>query len=190
MLKLLSSWKGAVEIDGEKFDSVEDALRASKTFDKKIHIVLHSSMQNVTQSTTDSLKQTIEQADNSTEYEIKVKKYMTQPATPAFDFMAKWNDDKPMPMRIMRGAVEKETRGMVYMNLHGFAQKTITCACCGKELTNPISRHYGIGPICLGKLGIVNAIDDIENIKEQLVNVKWSGWIIKSSILERKEITK
>ena len=190
MLKLLSSWKGAVEIDGERFDSVQDALRASKTFDKKMHIVLHSDVQKSTQSTTDSLKQKIEQADDSTEYEIKVKKYMTQPATPSFDFMAKWNDDKPMPMRIMRGTVEKETRGMVYMNLHGFAQKTITCACCGKELTNPISRYYGIGPICLGKLGIVNAIDDIENIKEQLVNVKWSGWIIKSSILERKEITK
>ena len=190
MLKLLSSWKGAVEIDGERFDSVEDALRASKTFDKKIHIVLHSSMQNVTQSTTDSSKQTIEQATDSTEYEIKVKKYMTQQATPAFDFMAKWNNDKPMPMRIMRGTVEKETRGMVYMNLHGFAQKTITCACCGKELTNPISRYYGIGPICLSKLGIVNAIDDVENIKEQLVNIKWSGWIIKSSIIERKEIKK
>ena len=188
MLKLLSSWKGAVEIDGEKFDSVQDALRASKTFDKKIHIVLHSDVQDVTQSTTDSSKQTIAQATDSTEYEIKVKKYMTQQATPAFDFMAKWNNDKPMPMRIMRGTVEKETRGMVYMNLHGFAQKTITCACCGKELTNPISRYYGIGPICLSKLGIVNAIDDVENIKEQLVNIKWSGWIIRSAITERKEI--
>lgn len=188
MLKLLSSWKGAVEIDGKRFDSVQDAVNASVTFDKKMHIVLHSDVQNVTQSTTDSSKQTIAQATDSTEYEIKVKKYMTQQATPAFDFMAKWNNDKPMPMRIMRGTIEKETRGMVYMNLHGFAQKTITCACCGKELTNPISRYYGIGPICLSKLGIVNAIDDVENIKEQLVNIKWSGWIIKSSIIERKEI--
>lgn len=188
MLKLLSSWKGAVEIDGKRFDSVQDAVNASVTFDKKMHIVLHSDVQKSVQSTTDSSKQTIEQAIDKTEYEIKVKKYMTQQATPAFDFMAKWNNDKPMPMRIMRGTVEKETRGMVYMNLHGFAQKTITCACCGKELTNPISRYYGIGPICLSKLGIVNAIDDVENIKEQLVNIKWSGWIIRSAITERKEI--
>jgi hypothetical protein len=40
----------------------------------------------------------------------------------------------------------------------------------------------------LGKLGIVSAIDDVENIKEQLERIKWSGWIIKSSIINRKEI--
>ena len=73
------------------------------------------------------------------------------------------------------------------MNLHGFAKPTITCMCCGRELTNPISRYYGIGPICLGKIGISRQIDDIENIKEDLVKMKWSGWIIKSAII-RKEI--
>ena len=188
MLRLLSSWKGAVEIDGVKYDSVQDAQNALKSFSDKVHIKLHVSAENATQSKRDSLKQKIEQSTDKTEYKITVKKYMTQFSTPTFDFMAKWNNDNPMPMRTMVGTVEKETKGMVYMNLHGFAQKTITCACCGKELTNPISRHYGIGPICLSKLGIVNAIDDIENIKEQLVNVKWSGWIIKSAITERKEI--
>lgn len=188
MLKLIESWNGTVEINGVKYDSVIDAENALKSFSDKIHIVLHSKVENATEKRTDSLKQKIEQSADKTEYRITVKKYMTQYATPAFDFMAKWNDDKPMPMRTMTGTVEKETRGMVYMNLHGFAQKTITCACCGKELTNPISRHYGIGPICLSKLGIVNAIDDVENIKEQLVNVKWSGWIIKSSILKKELI--
>ena len=188
MLKLIESWKGAVEINGEKYDSVQSALKAFSVSNDKIHIVLHSDVKNATQSMRASSKQTIEQSADKTEYRITVKKYMTQPATPSFDFMAKWNNNKPMPMRIMRGTIEKETRGMVYMNLHGFAQKTITCACCGKELTNPISRHYGIGPICLGKLGIVNAIDDVENIKEQLVNIKWSGWVIRSAITEREEI--
>lgn len=188
MLKLIESWKGAVEINGENYDSVQSALKAFSVSNDKIHIVLHSDVKNATQSMRASSKQTIEQSADKTEYRITVKKYMTQPATPSFDFMAKWNNNKPMPMRIMRGTIEKETRGMVYMNLHGFAQKTITCACCGKELTNPISRHYGIGPICLGKLGIVNAIDDVENIKEQLVNIKWSGWVIRSAITEREEI--
>ena len=188
MLKLIESWKGAVEVDGVKYDSIQALTSSSKTFSDKVHIVLHASAKNATEKHTDSEKQSIEASTDSTEYRITVKKYMTQPASVGFDFMEKWNNNKPMPMRTMQGTVEKETRGMVYMNLHGFGQKTITCACCGKELTNPISRHYGIGPICLGKLGIVNQIDDVENIKEQLEKIKWSGWIIKSSITEKEEI--
>lgn len=46
---------------------------------------------------------------------IKVKAYMTKPATPQFDFMQKWNNNKPMPYRIMKGEKVKETKGMVYM---------------------------------------------------------------------------
>ena len=186
MLKLIESWKGAVEVDGVRYDSIQALTSSSKTFSDKVHIVLHASAENVIEKRTASEKQSI--STDSTEYRITVKKYMTQPASVGFDFMLKWNDNKPMPMRTMQGTVEKETRGMVYMNLHGFGQKTITCACCGKELTNPVSRHYGIGPICLGKLGIVNPIDDIENIKEQLEKIKWSGWIIKSSITNKEEI--
>ena len=188
MLKLIESWRGAVEVDGVKYDSIESLTSSSKTFSDKVHIVLHASAKNVTEKRTASEKQSVETSTDSTEYRITVKKYMTQPASVGFDFMKKWNDNKPMPMRTMQGTVEKETRGMVYMNLHGFGQKTITCACCGKELTNPVSRHYGIGRICLGKLGIVSAIDDVENIKEQLEKIKWSGWIIKSSITNKEEI--
>lgn len=184
MLRLIESWKGAVEVDGVKYDSIEALTSSSKTFSDKTHIVLHATAKNV----TEKHRTAIEASTDTKEYRITVKKYMTQPASIGFDFMEKWNKNKPMPMRTMQGTIEKETRGMVYMNLHGFGQKTITCACCGKELTNPVSRYYGIGPICLGKLGIVSAIDDIENIKEQLVNIKWSGWVIKSAITEKTEV--
>lgn len=185
MKAILSKWQGAIEIDGTRYESVKDAVSLFKTLNSKSSIKLYAS---AVKADTEQNRQHIEQTTDSTEYEITVKKYMTQPSSGGFDFMLKWNDNKPMPMRTMQGTVEKETRGMVYMNLHGFGQKTITCACCGKELTNPVSRHYGIGPICLGKLGIVSAIDDVENIKEQLERIKWSGWIIKSSIINRKEI--
>ena len=50
-------------------------------------------------------------------YKITVKKYMTEPATPTFDFQDKWNNGKPMPLCIMQGEVIKETRGMYYMKL-------------------------------------------------------------------------
>ena len=50
-------------------------------------------------------------------YRINVKKYMTEPSTPNFDFQDKWNDGKPMPLCIMQGKVTKETRGMFHMEL-------------------------------------------------------------------------
>lgn len=186
MLTMLKNWKGSIEINGVLYDSVQDALKIdSKTFSESMRIVLHSKSQNASQRAT---AQSMSVSDDSQQYRITVKQYMTKKSTPEFDFMLRWNDNKPMPMRTMVGTVEKETRGMVYMKLHGEAQKTITCACCGKELTNPVSRYYGIGPICLGKLGIARDISDIENIKEDLVNVVWEGWIIKSSITEREEV--
>ena len=113
---------------------------------------------------------------------------MTKKATPEFDFMAQWNADKPMPMRTMIGTIDKETRGMIHVKLHGMGVPTITCLCCGKELTNPVSRHYGIGPICLSKMGISRDIEDVSGIKEDLQNITWNGWIIKSAVTEQKEV--
>lgn len=182
LAKILSDWKGAVEIDGQRYESVQDATSVFKTLSSDSHIRLLTKQENVS-------KAKIECSSDITAYQITVKKYMTEKASPGFDFMAKWNNDNPMPMRIMEGTVEKETRGMIYMKLHGLAKPTITCRCCGKELTNPVSRYYGIGPICLGKIGIVRDIDDIETIKEDLVNITWEGWIIKSAITKKEEVT-
>ena len=128
------------------------------------------------------------QSDNDGEWKITVKAYMTKVATPEFDFMAKFNNNNPMPLRTMVGTVEKETAGMFYMHLHGMGEPVIRCLRCGKELTNPISRLYGIGPECMAKIGLVANIDDVEGIKEQLVNVEWSGWVIKSAITDREKV--
>ena len=190
MISMLKTWKGAVEIDGTEYKSIQDAMSVLKTLKDDIHIKLLSNHKDVNMSVTDTSKDvSSDTLERETEYQITVKKYMTMKATPDFDFMLKWNNDKPMPMRIMQGTVEKETKGMVYMKLHGLAKPTITCYCCGKELTNPISRHYGIGPICLSKLGIIRDIEDVENIREDLVNITWEGWIIRSSILKKELIT-
>lgn len=185
MIRMLDNWKGAVEIDGIEYKSIQEARSVLNVISDDIHIILKSNNKNANMKRTEALNDV---SDKEQEYEITVKKYMTQQATPSFDFMMKWNDNNPMPMRIMQGTVEKETRGMVYMKLHGMARPTITCFCCGKELTNPISRKYGIGPICLGKMGIARDIDDVEGISEELVNISWEGWIIKSAITEKKAI--
>lgn len=128
---------------------------------------------------------------------ITVKQYMTKKATPEFDFMARWNNDNPMPLRTMVGTVEKETRGMVYMKLHGdmYAEKMCTCMKCGRTLTNPVSQYFGIGPECGGH-NYVNPFNSEEELKEavasyrkQLQEVTWEGWIIKSAITDGAEFT-
>lgn len=123
-------------------------------------------------------------------YKITVKKYMTEPATANFDFQDKWNNGKPMPLCIMQGKVIKETRGMYYMNLQGKAEPTAKCLVCGKNLTNPISKLYGIGPECSDKIGLIRiesedeAKEKLKDIMKQIDNISWTGWVIKSAIKE------
>lgn len=128
-------------------------------------------------------------------YKITVKKYMTEPATANFDFQDKWNNGKPMPLCIMQGEVIKETRGMYYMSLQGKAEPMTRCMCCGRTLTNPISKLYGIGPECSEKVGIIRIESEEEarekwnELVQQIGNIKWEGWVIKSAIKEWEVIT-
>ena len=127
-------------------------------------------------------------------YKITVKKYMTEPATSTFDFQNKWNNGKPMPLCIMQGEVIKETRGMYYMNLQGKSEPTSKCLVCGKTLTNPISKLYGIGPECSEKVGLIRleseeeSKEKLKQIMEQIDDITWTGWVIKSAIKEWEEI--
>ena len=127
-------------------------------------------------------------------YKITVKKYMTEPATVNFDFQDKWNNGNPMPLCIMQGEVIKETRGMYYMNLQGKAEPTSKCLVCGKNLTNPVSKLYGIGPECSEKVGLIRIESEeetkekLKHIIEQIDDIIWTGWVIKSAIKEWEEI--
>lgn len=180
MINQLRHWKGSCEIDGQYFEAFPVDFSTQKD---TIHIKLYPNREKPLESNGNKQKPV---SISSGEYKITVKAYMTRKATPEFDFMAKWNNDTPMPLRTMIGTVIKETKGMVYMKLHGQAQEEIHCLRCGRELTNPISRIYGIGPECLSKLGLSYDVSQIEEIKESLINVNWSGWIIKSSIISKE----
>lgn len=189
MLELLKSWKGAVEIDGTEYEDIGHALNACKTLSNVSSIKLYAHARRSSQRITDAL-------NSKSEYRVTVKQYMTKEASPEFDFMAKWNNNNPMPLRTMIGTVEKETRGMVYMKLHGdiYAEKICTCMKCGRPLTNPVSQFFGIGPECGGH-NYVNPFDSEEELKAavsaykaQLQKITWEGWIIKSAIIEREEI--
>ncbi len=125
------------------------------------------------------------------EYSITVKKYMTQHASPSFDFMSRFNGDNPMPLVEMVGKVTKETRGMVYMELHGiYKTNSTTCMHCGRPLTHPVSMLYGIGPEC-GKHAYINPMGSeeeleafVEQARQKIVSTTWNGWVIKSAITD------
>ena len=185
--EVIKNWPGKVAIDDEEMSAEEASSKIDfKTLQTIKSISLLTKRSEAIKSNSDAK---LTYADDKTVYEITVKPYMTKKATPEFDFMAQWNNDIPMPMATMIGTVEKETKGMVYMKLRGLAKRTITCLCCQRELTNPISRQYGIGPICLGKMGITRDISDVSGIVEELENKTWEGWVIRSSIL-KKEVTR
>lgn len=124
------------------------------------------------------------------EYKVEVKGYMLKKSTPEFNFMAQWNNDNPMPLKIMYGVKLKETRGMVFMRLHGDIKEKVTQRCmgCGRPITNAVSKFFGMGPIC-GCHDYTNPFDTEEELRAaveayrvKLVNTVWEGWIIKSAI--------
>lgn len=185
MISMLQNWPGSVEIDGQRFESIskipESVLTASNILNIKLYPVI--------------VQQVAEAADE-TEYRITVRRYMTKKATPEFNFMEKWNHNNPMPYRTMVGTVVRETRGMVYMKLHGdiWAEKIHRCMKCGKVLTNPVSQYFGIGPECGGH-NYIHPFDTDEELKEavsayrkEIQSVTWEGWIIKSAIEEQIEL--
>ena len=83
---------------------------------------------------------------------------------------------------------------MVHMTLHGdvYAERICTCMKCGRKLRNPVSQFFGIGPECGGHNYIhpFNTDEELHEAvaqyKKQLQAITWSGWIIKSAIIEKE----
>lgn len=191
MITMLKDWNGQVEVNGQLYNSMADVISQNKPYTGDIHIVLHTTVKKPEITRGNGV-----QAVESNEIRITVKKYMTQKSEPGFDFMAKWNNDNPMPLRTMIGTIDKETPGMYHMKLHGdiYAEKICSCMACGRKLTNPVSQYFGIGPECGGH-NYVNPFEDEEQLKEavaeykkKLQNVTWEGWVIKSAITEKEDV--
>ena len=192
MLNLLEGYKGSLEVNGIMYNDLKAAVQALKGYEGEMVIILNKGAKIAEQRPTISSKNTVQEIQGSPIYKIKVRQYMTKPASPEFDFHDKWNNGVPMPMRIMVGRKLKETRGMVQMELWGEITDEITHSCmkCGKRLTNNVSKFFGIGPECGGH-NYTNPFETDEELKaavkdmqEQLKEIKWTGWIIKSAIEE------
>lgn len=189
MITWLKDWKGGVEINGTLYENYS-AIPSDLIATDSMVIVLHGS-----QNASETKRSEAIDDSNDTEYVIIVKPYMTKPSTPEFDFMSRWNHDNPMPLRTMVGTKVKETRGMVYMKLHGdiISEKMQFCMKCGRPITNPVSQYFGMGPECGGH-NYVNPFSTEEELKEavsnyrkQLNHVTWEGWVIKSAITKCEE---
>lgn len=187
LIDIIKNWNGAVEINGTLYDSVNaDNLACIKSSDIINIKLLHS----------EKIKNSLITNGNKACYQITVKKYMTKKATAEFDFMERWNNNIPMPLRVMVGTVEKETRGMIYMKLHAdiLTDRVHTCMKCGRALTNPVSQYFGIGPECGGHNYIhpFNTEKELRqavaDYRKQLQKIQWEGWIIKSAIIEKQAV--
>ena len=188
----LKGWSGAVEISGKQFADLQSAKESvGDAFADDACIILYKATQTARERELTRFHETVAQ------YRITVKQYMAQQSNPSFDFMKVWNNDVPMPLRTMIGTIEKETRGMVYMKLHGdiTAKLTQYCMRCGKPITNNVSKYFGLGPVC-GNHNYVNPFNDEQQLKDAvaeyrknyLQKIVWEGWIIKSAILEKEKI--
>lgn len=181
------NWEGELEINGTHYKSVVD-------IPKDIQINSDTTVLLIPNETVSAGQNT--QASD-TEYRVTVRKYMTNKATPTFDFMAKWNNNVPMPLMTMIGTIEKETPGMYYMNLRADTSFTTVDRCmnCGKVITNPVSKYFGMGPEC-GRHNYVNPFNSEDELneavntykREVLSKITWSGWVIKSAITKLEVI--
>jgi len=186
MFKAIQSWKGKVSVDGVEYASV-GAVPADIPLksDTVITLIPPTMVQHATQKVVKRGEPVL--------HIITVREYMTKPSSPTFDFMEKWNKNNPMPLRTMVGTVLEETRGMVKMKLHAelTAERTYRCLCCGRELKNPVSQFFGMGPECGGH-DYSHPFDTDEELRAAvehykqtyLAHITWEGWIIKSAIIE------
>ena len=91
--------------------------------------------------------------------------------------------------------VLRETAKALWLYGHGTVGDLISCCCCGRTLTHPVSRLVGIGPECgkhywdesvLGPYGFTE--EHAEILKKMVHNIKIGPlWIPKSAITTQEE---
>jgi hypothetical protein len=186
MLQYLKGFNKKVEINGEEL-TVDELINKFSATEGAIKIKVLGMPARLTTDTDNPIKE----VQTEKIYRIKVRQYMTKPPVPEFDFHTKWNNGIAMPFRIMTGKKIKETKGMVMMELWAEmeGETMTTCMKCGRILTNNVSKYFGIGPEC-GSHDYTNPFateselkEAVAEVKKQLMQVRWIGWVIKSALL-------
>lgn len=185
MLNLLNI-ETPIKVNGKEYANSQAAYEQLKNFEGELTIVVNVRADNQAVAKTEVPKPN--EGNKEVEYRIQVKKWMTEPSSPSFDFMSKWNNNTPMPLVIMRGKIIDETPGMYKMKLSATAEPSSHCFKCGRAIKHPVSVLYGLGPECGGHFHInplsnkAELDEAIDEIRGKLENIAWEGWVIKSSI--------
>lgn len=183
-MSVFDNWQGTIEINGSQHTDINDVTGAVS-----IHLFPRGYQRQ------EEHKSVVKTMTDSDTFLVKVRAWMTKESTPDFDFIDKFNKGIPMPFRVMVGTVDKETEKMYHMSLHGDIVQEVsqTCMCCGKPITNDVSKYFGMGPVC-GHHNYVNPFETREELKKavgeyraRLQKVVWEGWIPKSAIEEMKK---
>ena len=185
MLEFLQKYTGTIKLNNEEVSRQDICNRLAAT-SGTIEILL------TPKNTIDCTTQLNSEITNICVY---VKPWMTEKSTPDFLFMRNWNNDIPMPLRFMVGTIKQETSRMYFMQLRGEPSKISFCTKCGRTLSNPISKLFGIGPECSTKIGLdprifINeelAKEKLCQIEETIKKITWEGWVAKTAILELKK---
>lgn len=191
MLNLLNVSQ-PVMVNGVVYQDSAMALKALENFDGDVEIRLN--VKAPVAPTAPVAQPAKQEKPSNVWYRIEVRKYMTLPSMPGFDFMAKWNNDNPMPSRVMVMQVIEETKGMYRVSGHLKPEPSTKCLHCGRTLTNPVSFNYGIGPICGGHMNIAppKTVEEFKarkaEIQKTLADIKWEGYIPKSAIISMEEV--
>lgn len=195
-------YPGKVIINGTEYLNVQAAREFLQSYEGEVEISLVEVDRNNLQPGLQEDKSSSSAFDDTSFmnsdfiYKIKVRRYMTQPSTPVFTFQSQWNNDIPMPLRIMVGKKIQETKGMVKMELWGEMtdDTEICCMKCGKTLNNPVSRYFGLGPECGGH-NYTHQFESNEHFREaieknnqKLLQIRWTGWVVKSSIEVKEKV--
>lgn len=187
MQSIIKKWNGIVLINGQEYEGNMPKFKPNEQ--------IHINLKPINVKAENGANNKVFDSNSDTQFKITVKQYMTKKATPDFDFMLKWNNDNPMPLRVMVGKKLQETKGMVKMELHGdiFQEITPCCMKCGKKITNPVSRFFGMGPECGGH-NYNHPFESDEQLRQAILEYKtklqqvtWTGWVVKSAI-EHEEI--
>lgn len=109
---------------------------------------------------------------------IKVRKWLTD---------EKFSSN-PVPLRTMRIVeFKRQTAKAVLVKLQGTPSPKGECMHCGKEITHPVSLHFGLGSTCILRYPELFQTIDKENIeasyerlKAEMSKITWEGWIPKA----------
>ena len=88
--------------------------------------------------------------------------------------------------------IKAESKKAIYAYIKCYSKPSIHCHCCGRDLTNAISRATGIGPICATKYFDISRPSMAEakevckaiDAKAEKIGTIGPVWIAKSQIVE------